>query len=70
MITEAAQANNIIHCGDADLVFLGKQMLRDPYWALHSAQELDQEAPWPLQYGYAVRRPLASKASPKGGAAR
>jgi len=61
MITEAAQANNIIHCGDADLVFLAKQMLRNPYWALHAAQELDQEAPWPIQYGYAVRHPQAKK---------
>ncbi len=66
MITEAAQANHVIHCGEADLVFLAKQMLRDPYWALHAAQVLDQEAPWPIQYGYAVRRPLANKTSPKG----
>jgi 2,4-dienoyl-CoA reductase (NADPH2) len=70
MITEAAQANNIIRCGEADLVFLAKQMLRDPYWALHTAQELNQEAPWPIQYGYAIRRPQASKAKPKGGATR
>ncbi len=69
MITEAAQANNIIHCGEADLVFLAKQMLREPYWALHAAQELNQEAPWPIQYGYAVRRP-ASKPAPKAGAPR
>jgi 2,4-dienoyl-CoA reductase-like NADH-dependent reductase (Old Yellow Enzyme family) len=61
MITEPVQANTIIHCGDADLVFLAKQMLRDPYWAIHAAQTLNQEAPWPIQYGYAVRRPLAGK---------
>jgi 2,4-dienoyl-CoA reductase-like NADH-dependent reductase (Old Yellow Enzyme family) len=70
MITEPVQANNIIHCGDADLVFLAKQMLRDPYWALHAAQEFEQEAPWPIQYGYAVRRLQASKPAPKGGATR
>lgn len=66
MITEAIQANNIIHCGDADLVFLAKKMLWDPYWALHASQELDQEAPWPAQYGYAVRRLLPGKPVPKG----
>lgn len=65
MINEAAQANNILHCGDADLVFLAKQMLWDPYWALHAAVELDQEAPWPIQYGYAVRRLFAGKSNPK-----
>jgi 2,4-dienoyl-CoA reductase-like NADH-dependent reductase (Old Yellow Enzyme family) len=61
MITEAAQANTIIHSGQADLVLLAKQMLRDPYWALHAAQELEQDAPWPIQYGYAVRRPQPKK---------
>jgi 2,4-dienoyl-CoA reductase-like NADH-dependent reductase (Old Yellow Enzyme family) len=56
MITEPEQANAIIHDGKADLVFLAKQMLRDPYWALHAAQDLEQDAPWPLSYGYAVKR--------------
>lgn len=70
MITEAAQANYIIHCGEADLVFLAKQMLWDPYWALHAAQELGQEVPWPLQYGYAVRRLFTAKPTAKAGATR
>jgi 2,4-dienoyl-CoA reductase-like NADH-dependent reductase (Old Yellow Enzyme family) len=61
MITEAAQANSIIRSSQADLVFLAKQMLRDPYWALHAALDLDQDAPWPVQYGYAVRRPQLKK---------
>jgi 2,4-dienoyl-CoA reductase (NADPH2) len=56
MITEPIQANAIIQDGNADLVLLAKQMLRDPYWALHAAQNLDQDAPWPLSYGYAVKR--------------
>ncbi len=70
MITEAAQANNIIHCGDADLAFLAKQMLWDPYWALHASHDLDQEAPWPVQYGYAVRRLLPGKPGSRGGSTR
>jgi 2,4-dienoyl-CoA reductase (NADPH2) len=66
MITEPVQANNILHCGDADLIFLAKKMLYDPYWALRAAQEFEQDAPWPIQYGYAVRRLLTGKANPKG----
>jgi 2,4-dienoyl-CoA reductase-like NADH-dependent reductase (Old Yellow Enzyme family) len=56
MITECHQADEIITGGDADLVFLARELLRRPYWAIGAAQELDVEPPWPIQYGYAVRR--------------
>lgn len=56
LITEVQQANEIITQGDADLVFLGREFLREPYWALKASQELGQEPAWPLQYGYAVKR--------------
>jgi 2,4-dienoyl-CoA reductase (NADPH2) len=56
LITEPDQANEIITSGAADLVFLAREMLRKPYWALHAAEVLQQEAPWPTPYGYAVRR--------------
>jgi 2,4-dienoyl-CoA reductase-like NADH-dependent reductase (Old Yellow Enzyme family) len=56
MITEPGHADAIITGGDADLVFLGREMLRDPYWALRAARELDGEPCWPIQYGYAVKR--------------
>lgn len=48
MITEAVQANDIIVNDQADLVFIAREHLRDPYFALHSAQELgtDVEIPW------------------------
>jgi 2,4-dienoyl-CoA reductase-like NADH-dependent reductase (Old Yellow Enzyme family) len=42
--------------GDADLVFVGRELLREPYWALKAQQELGQEPAWPTQYGYAVKR--------------
>jgi 2,4-dienoyl-CoA reductase-like NADH-dependent reductase (Old Yellow Enzyme family) len=42
LITEAAQADAIIRGGEADLVFLARAMLRDPYWPLHAALELGQ----------------------------
>ncbi len=56
LITEAKQADAIITGGDADLVFIGREMLREPYWALKAAQELGGEPPWPISYGYAVKR--------------
>jgi 2,4-dienoyl-CoA reductase-like NADH-dependent reductase (Old Yellow Enzyme family) len=56
LITEARQANEIITGGDADLVFLARELLREPYWALKAAQELGDEPTWPISYGYAVKR--------------
>lgn len=55
-ITEAAQAEAIVAGGGADLVFLARAMLRDPQWALHAAEALDQPAPWPAPYARAVAR--------------
>jgi 2,4-dienoyl-CoA reductase-like NADH-dependent reductase (Old Yellow Enzyme family) len=55
-ITEPKQAEEIIASGQADAVMLGRQLLRDPYWALHAAAELGDEQRWPLQYGYAFNR--------------
>lgn len=50
LITSAAQADHIIRTGQADLVLLGREMLRNPYWPLNAAQELGLAASWPLQY--------------------
>ncbi len=49
-ITEAAQAEQIVATGQADVVLLGREMLRDPYWPLHAARSLHAEAHWPNQY--------------------
>ncbi len=54
MISDVHHANEIVTSGAADLVFVGREMLRDPYWAIHAAHDLRKEAPWPIQYGYAV----------------
>lgn len=56
LITEAIQANEIITSGAADLVLLGREMLREPYWALKAEHALQAEPRWPTQYGYAVVR--------------
>jgi 2,4-dienoyl-CoA reductase-like NADH-dependent reductase (Old Yellow Enzyme family) len=50
MITAPAQADQMIRNDQADLVLLARQMLRDPYWPLHAAQELGQVTSWPRQY--------------------
>ncbi|MBX3063374.1 MAG: NADH:flavin oxidoreductase/NADH oxidase [Anaerolineae bacterium] len=50
LISSAYQADEIIRNGRADLVMLGRELLRDPYWALHAAQQLHQPLPTPPQY--------------------
>lgn len=50
MITDASQAENILSEGKADLVFLAREFLRDPYFPLHAARELDADTHWPDQY--------------------
>ncbi|MDT7688511.1 MAG: hypothetical protein QOE46_1270 [Acidobacteriota bacterium] len=54
LITEPEQAEEIIAGAQADVVFLARAELRDPYWPLHAARSLGDEAPWPVQYGRAV----------------
>lgn len=51
LITEAQQANDIVTAGRADAVLLGREMLRDPHFALRAAVELGAEIDyWPLPY--------------------
>jgi 2,4-dienoyl-CoA reductase-like NADH-dependent reductase (Old Yellow Enzyme family) len=50
MITAPAQADEIVRNGQADVVLLGREMLRDAFWALHAAQALKQPVPTPAQY--------------------
>lgn len=56
-IIDPAQADHIIRTGQADLVLLARELLRDPYWPLHAATALHKEAPWPLQYERAAPSP-------------
>jgi 2,4-dienoyl-CoA reductase-like NADH-dependent reductase (Old Yellow Enzyme family) len=51
VITDPVQAETILATGQADLVSMARQMLRDPYFALHAADELRyNDIHWPLQY--------------------
>lgn len=50
LITSAAQAEAIIRDGQADLVLLAREMLRDPYFPMHAAKELGVTVKAPKQY--------------------
>ncbi|HEX5128069.1 MAG TPA: NADH:flavin oxidoreductase/NADH oxidase [Rhodocyclaceae bacterium] len=50
LITSPAQADQIIRNGQANIVLLARELLRDPYWPLHAAQSLGQSSTWPKQY--------------------
>jgi 2,4-dienoyl-CoA reductase-like NADH-dependent reductase (Old Yellow Enzyme family) len=60
MITTPTQAQAIVAGGEADLVLLARESLRDPYWPLAAAQELGVAAaadvPWQYARGFAARR--------------
>jgi 2,4-dienoyl-CoA reductase-like NADH-dependent reductase (Old Yellow Enzyme family) len=49
-ITEAGQAESILNEDKADLVFLARELLRNPYFPLVAAKELGADITWPLQY--------------------
>ncbi len=50
MITSPAQAETVIRSGQADLVLLARELLRDPQFPLRAAREFGVDGPWPLQY--------------------
>lgn len=55
-ITQPAQADSIVRNGEADLVLLAREFLRDPYWGLHAAQTLGVQITWPPQYLRAAQK--------------
>ena len=50
LITEPQQAEQILAEGSADLILLGRELLRDPRWPLRAAQALEAEISWPASY--------------------
>jgi 2,4-dienoyl-CoA reductase-like NADH-dependent reductase (Old Yellow Enzyme family) len=54
LITEPEQANAVIAEGEADVVLLARQLLRNPYWPLRAARALGATVAWPPQYQRAV----------------
>jgi 2,4-dienoyl-CoA reductase-like NADH-dependent reductase (Old Yellow Enzyme family) len=53
LIRDASQADQIIRQGQADMVLLARQMLREPNWPLKAARELGVKIDWPAQYARA-----------------
>ncbi len=56
LISDPLLAEEVIASGKADLAFLAREFLREPYWSVKAAQALNQAAPWPKQYQYAIHR--------------
>jgi 2,4-dienoyl-CoA reductase-like NADH-dependent reductase (Old Yellow Enzyme family) len=50
MITTPDQANQILEEGKADLIFMAREFLRDPYFPMHAATTLSADLKWPVQY--------------------
>lgn len=56
LITDPKQAEDVLADGSADVVLLGRELLRDPHWPLRATAELgDGEELWPVQYARAAR---------------
>ncbi|MGD0822682.1 MAG: NADH:flavin oxidoreductase/NADH oxidase [Desulfomonilia bacterium] len=53
LIVSPQQAETVIRTGQADVVVIARQFLRDPYWPLHAAAELKEQISWPVQYNRA-----------------
>jgi 2,4-dienoyl-CoA reductase-like NADH-dependent reductase (Old Yellow Enzyme family) len=56
LITTAELADAIVRNGQADLVALGRELLRHPHWVLDAAHSLGRDMAWPKPYRRA-RRP-------------
>lgn len=61
LITKTEQAQNIILENKADLVFMAREFLREPYFPLHAAFTLDENIEWPVQYERAILKKAGSK---------
>jgi 2,4-dienoyl-CoA reductase-like NADH-dependent reductase (Old Yellow Enzyme family) len=53
LITEPEQAQYIVETGEADAVFLARELLRNPRWALTAAEKLGIKIDWPIQLEWA-----------------
>ncbi|MDB5283199.1 MAG: oxidoreductase [Bacteroidota bacterium] len=56
LITTAKEANDVIEENKADVVFLARELLRDPYFPRRAAFELGIDIKWPVQYERAKRK--------------
>ncbi|HEX7020193.1 MAG TPA: NADH:flavin oxidoreductase/NADH oxidase [Gemmatimonadaceae bacterium] len=50
LVTSPEQADTIIRTGQADVVIMARELLRDPHWPLRAARSLKVDVAWPPQY--------------------
>lgn len=50
MLSDVNDINDILEQGKADLIYLGRELMRNPYWVLGAARELGYDLEWPKQY--------------------
>jgi NADPH2 dehydrogenase len=50
LLSDVKDISSILASGKSDLVYLGRELLRNPYWPLYAAKELGEEIAWPKQY--------------------
>lgn len=55
-MTDPVHAEDVLALPGIDLVFLGRELLRNPYWPLAAARSLSEEVVWPKQYERAKYR--------------
>ena len=63
MIIDPAQADHAVRSRQADLVFMARELLRDPYWPLRAARQLGAPVPWPPQYLRAAPRGTSQRST-------
>ncbi len=50
LLSDAKEIDRLIQQNQADMIYLGRELLRNPYWVLHAAKELNIDLEWPRQY--------------------
>lgn len=60
LITEPHQAEEILLEGQADVILMGRELLRNPYWPLYAQQILDEDSTWANQYLRAAQTQLST----------
>ncbi len=56
IIVKADQAESILANAQADMIVMARELLRDPYFPIHAAKELNYDIKWPVQYERAKRK--------------
>lgn len=50
LVTNELMADEVLENHRSDLIYLGRELLRNPYWPLHAAKSLSDDIVWPVQY--------------------